>query len=314
MTAPTLADRYLIPPLSVIDTRGGWWRNRKRAWLATGIDSGQSREGSTVGGLTQLSRATADMTGNLNRGASEFDPVLCEIVYRWWAPAGGTVLDPFAGGSVRGIVAARLGLDYHGVDLRPEQVNVNRANADAVLPDGVHRPEWYVGDATRTAASADLPAAADLVFSCPPYADLERYSDDPADLSTMPYPEFREAHASAIRQACDRLRPDSFAVWVIGEARDRNRGLYGLVGDTVRAFQDAGMEYTSEAVLVAPVATAAMRAGRGFDGGRVLTRCHQNVLVFCKGNRNRAAKRLGAVDVSDVLATRAEDEPHLFAA
>ena len=33
-------------------------------------------------------------------GTSIFDPVLCEIAYRWFCPAGGTVLDPFAGGSV----------------------------------------------------------------------------------------------------------------------------------------------------------------------------------------------------------------------
>jgi len=32
-------------------------------------------------------------------GTSIFDPVLCEIAYRWFCPQGGTVLDPFAGGS-----------------------------------------------------------------------------------------------------------------------------------------------------------------------------------------------------------------------
>jgi hypothetical protein len=31
--------------------------------------------------------------------------VLCEIAYRWFSPPGGLILDPFAGGSVRGIVA-----------------------------------------------------------------------------------------------------------------------------------------------------------------------------------------------------------------
>ncbi len=42
-------------------------------------------------------------------GTSIFDPVLCEIAYRWFCLQGGTVLDPFAGGSGRGIVASRLG-------------------------------------------------------------------------------------------------------------------------------------------------------------------------------------------------------------
>lgn len=35
---------------------------------------------------------------------------------------GGTILDPFAGGSVRGIVANFLGFNYTGLELRPEQV------------------------------------------------------------------------------------------------------------------------------------------------------------------------------------------------
>jgi hypothetical protein len=34
--------------------------------------------------------------------------------------AGGQVLDPFAGGLVRGLVAALLGYPYVGVALRPE--------------------------------------------------------------------------------------------------------------------------------------------------------------------------------------------------
>ena len=34
------------------------------------------------------------------RGTSVFCPVLCELMLRWFCPAGGSVLDPFAGGSV----------------------------------------------------------------------------------------------------------------------------------------------------------------------------------------------------------------------
>ena len=35
----TLADRFLIPPFSVLDARQGYWQDRKRAWLALGIQS-----------------------------------------------------------------------------------------------------------------------------------------------------------------------------------------------------------------------------------------------------------------------------------
>jgi hypothetical protein len=35
----SLADRFGIPPFSVLNAREGWWQGRKRAWLALGIQS-----------------------------------------------------------------------------------------------------------------------------------------------------------------------------------------------------------------------------------------------------------------------------------
>jgi hypothetical protein len=34
-----LRDQFILPPFSVLDTRVGWWQDRKRAWLALGIQS-----------------------------------------------------------------------------------------------------------------------------------------------------------------------------------------------------------------------------------------------------------------------------------
>lgn len=299
----TLAERFLIPPFSVLDARKGWWQARKKEWIAAGLRSEETRDDAQVGGFADA----AQRAGTNQSGVSIFDPVLCEIAYRWWCPAGGTILDPFAGGSVRGIVAAQLGHNYHGIDLRADQVAANRDNAGEVLDSDKPVPTWYVGDATAVEGMADLPKQVDMLFSCPPYADLEVYSDDPADLSTMPYPQFRNAYADAIRQACARLRDDAFAVWVVGEARGKDGEFYGLIPDTIAAFRAAGLQYVTEAILVTAVATAAIRAARGFSGTRALARTHQNVLIFCKGDKKRATTRLGDVDVADALNSAEED-------
>lgn len=37
--AKTLAERFGIPPFSVLNAREGWWQERKRAWIALGIQS-----------------------------------------------------------------------------------------------------------------------------------------------------------------------------------------------------------------------------------------------------------------------------------
>lgn len=317
--AGSLADRFMIPPFSVLNAREGWWQDRKRAWLALGIKSEEGRGAETFNqeslDVTRSKKANAapggsnmvagyDADGNrtvgmvAESGTSIFDPVLCELSYRWFSPAGGVVLDPFAGGSVRGIVASRLGRRYIGHELRPEQVAANRAQGDELCGDLEHPPIWIEGDSRgidRTCADVH----ADMIFSCPPYADLEVYSDNPQDLSTLGYEEFRAAYFEIIKKACARLKKDRFACFVVGEVRDKKGNYYDFVGDTVQAFRDAGLAYYNEAILVTAVGSLPIRAGKQFSASRKFGKTHQNVLVFVKGDGKKAAAACGEVEVSD---------------
>lgn len=227
-------------------------------------------------------------------GTSIFDPVLCELAYSWFCPHGGTVLDPFAGGSVRGIVASRLGRQYIGVELRQEQVDANRIQGDDLCEN--NPPVWHTGDSRnidRICADVD----ADFVFSCPPYADLEVYSDDPNDLSTLSYDDFKPAYFEIISKTCARLKQDRFACFVVGDVRDKKGNYYNFVGDTVEAFKAAGLHYYNEAILVTSVGSLPIRVGRQFTSGRKLGKTHQNVLVFVKGDGKRATQACGPVEI-----------------
>lgn len=233
-------------------------------------------------------------------GTSIFDPVLCEIAYRWFSPVGGLILDPFAGGSVRGIVASKLGRQYIGHELRQEQVDANRIQGSELCGDEEHPPAWIAGD-SRNIDTTCADVNADMVFSCPPYADLEVYSDDPKDLSTMKYSDFRAVYFEIIKKACDRLKPDSFACFVVGEVRDKKGNYIDFVGDTVQAFRDAGLQYYNEAILITCVGSLPIRAGKQFSSGRKLGKTHQNILVFVKGSGKKAADRCGVVDVDESM-------------
>lgn len=238
--------------------------------------------------------ATETGTENMATGTSIFDPVLCELAYRWFCPAGGFILDPFAGGSVRGIVAAYLGYHYVGVDLREEQIVANRVQADKIVPD--RQPTWIVGDSAK-----DLPEGQfDLVFSCPPYADLEVYSDNPLDISTMDYSQFLIVYRSIIAQAVDRLKENRFACFVVGDVRDRKGFYRNFVSDTIGAFQDAGAALYNEAILVTSVGSLPIRVGKQFSSGRKLGKTHQNVLVFFKGDPKRIKEDFGEIEVTDI--------------
>jgi len=233
-------------------------------------------------------------------GTSIFDPVLTELAYRWFCPPGGMILDPFAGGSVRGIVAAKLGRRYFGVDLRAEQVAANREQLN-ILGPGDPAPVWAVGDSLDLAQHCGPEwAGADFVFTCPPYADLERYSDDPQDLSTMAYPEFRAAMDAIIGAAAALLKPDRFACFVVGDVRDAKGNYYGFPGHIVQAFEAAGMRLYNDAVLVTAVGSLPIRAGRAFESGRKLGKTHQNVLVFLKGDAKKATAAIGPVEFGEI--------------
>lgn len=585
---PSLSDRFVVPPFSVLDARQGYWQDRKRQWLSIGIESelgrgaspggsprpsaslgsdGTDRGNGNGGRLTFVKGAREDLdeTSRLilerGSGTSIFDPVVCELAYRWWCPPGGSVLDPFAGGSVRGIVAGLLGHAYTGIELRPDQVAANEVQAERLfsassptdgsasvddpaaltpverrgsvwvkrddlllvgsanggkvrgilamlptdakgivacgsrqstqiaraaqvaahlgLPCRVHTGEgsetvemaeaaaagaevvkhsparltvikararvdaaergWFEvpwgleseeGVSVTASQVANLPPAAkrvvvvvgggmslsgilhgmdsagirvpvlgvtvgsdpsdrldkwapkdwrdrvtlvpsgldyeeeveadvggivldpvyeakaarfldpddclwivgcrssvrkarvpvgavrwvrgnservedllpgeqfDLVFSCPPYGDLEVYSDDPEDLSTMTHEAFLESYRRIIAASVAKLRPDRFAVFVVGDFRD-GRGFYrNFVADTISAFQDAGATLYNEAVLATAISSLPLRAGRQFAAGRKLGKTHQNVLVFYNGDPAQIRATYGDVDVT----------------
>lgn len=291
-TLGPLADRFTFPPFSVLDGRREAWKARKRRWLALGIQSELGRDAvslATSGWLADVDNkgARTDFAhGWKAGGTSVFDPVLAELICRWYSASGDQVVDPFAGGSVRGIVTAALGRRYWGCDLRPEQVRSNQEQAAAIDVDAV----WVAGDSRSVLSTSPM---ADLLMSCPPYGDLEVYSDDPADLSNMTHEAFTAAHSEIIARALARLRDDRFAVWVVGDFRCKDGWLRDFTGETVRAFEGAGARLYDRAVLLTPTGTLAVRAGRQFSASRKLGRGHQVVLVFCKGSATKAARRLG---------------------
>lgn len=307
--AGNLLAKFGVAPFTVLNAREGWWQDRKRAWLDIGIKSELGRGGELLGfssaaasfgrirsGLTFGELPTNPGMGQLLQGTSIFDPVLCEVAYRWFSPAGGVVLDPFSGGSVRGVVASRLGRRYVGVDLRAEQVEANKGQLDIA---GDPAPDWRVGD-SRDIAALCGDVEADFIFSCPPYADLEVYSEDPLDLSTLKYDDFRRAYAEIIEGACSLLKEDRFACFVVGDVRGPDGCYYNFVGDTVEAFRAAGLSYYNEAILVTAVGSLPIRVGRQFSVGRKLGKTHQNVLVFVKGDPRRAVEALGDCEFGEL--------------
>lgn len=273
-------------------TPGGGSFSEKTAWKNYG-DKNSIKEGLSFGEIENYDGANRSITGT-----SIFDPVLCELAYRWFSPKGSTILDPFAGGSVRGVVASKLGRQYIGCELREEQVEANREQGSKLCADPI--PVWHCGD-SQLIDEYCKDVQADLIFSCPPYADLEVYSEDPRDISNMPYEQFMEAYRKIIAKSCSLLKEDSFAAFVVGDIRAKDGSYRNFVSDTILAFVAAGLKLYNEAILVTAVGTLPIRAGRMFSSGRKLGKTHQQFLVFIKGSWKKAVERCGEVEISNEM-------------
>lgn len=339
----SLFDRFLVPPFTVLDSRQGYWQDRKRAWLALGIEGETGRgenltlarsalPGQYYSIRNQLRRQAGGVDPSWDeiyeeaakrgkmfawvKGTSIFDPVLCELAYAWFSPPGGTVLDLFAGGAVRGVVAHKLGRKYVGIELREEQVAANHSNWDSLSDRSIlsgeaageeaPKPNWIIGDSRDAMTLA--PGEYDFFFTCPPYADLEKYSDDPRDISTLKYPDFLAVYRKIISAGVHQLKPDRFAAIVVGDLRD-GKGFYrGFVADTIAAFEAAGARFYNEGILITQAASLPIRSGKQFSGSRKLGKSHQQFLVFVKGDPKRATEVCGPVTVAAFEEAEGERE------
>ena len=278
----TLAEKFLVPPFSVLDTRRGYWQERKQMWYSLGLQSELGRDTS----LTYDREGDEDFVGMAidNRGGniSVFDPVLSELMYKWFCTDSGTILDPFAGGSTRGVIARYLDYKYTGIELREEQVRANISQAEDIFSENY--PDWICGDSNKILDNID--SEYDFVFSCQPYYNLEVYSDLEGELSNhSTYDGFLIEYKEIISKAVSRLKEDRFACFVVGDIRDMIGMYRNFVSDTISAFLDTGMmRLYNEMILVTPVGSLPIRINKQFQGYRKVGKTHQNILVFYKGN------------------------------
>ena len=217
-----LRDSYIEPPFSVMDTKQGTWQRRRHKWKNLGIESelGRKVDGAHFAGrhrqAERSGKKPAESTQRiLDVGEhSIFDPVVCELVYHWFCPnKNSRILDPFAGGSVRGIVANIMGHKYTGIELREEQVLSNQEQAKRILEQD-NQPKWIEGDSNQI-LDKFVGQQIDFIFSCPPYGNLEIYSNMKEDNSNMDYPQFLKIYESIIAKSCKLLKPGQLACFVV---------------------------------------------------------------------------------------------------
>lgn len=253
-----IKDRIGFVPLSIWEPD---WTIVKRLKAVVG-DKGQSRE-------------LEGFKGGYQDHASIFNPHLAQMILSAYCPQNARIIDPFAGGGTRGFIAAAMGHDYFGVELRQEEVNrINEKMKELgrtfslVCGDSVVYP--FLGNAY------------DFAYTCPPYYNLEVYSELPTDLSAMKtYDEFLALYKAIIGKVFFALKTNSLFVIVVGNFRDKKGRLVHFSGDTIRVAKEVGFVLHDELIFWGASKVAAQRAGM-FEANRKAVRVHEYIIVLRK--------------------------------
>lgn len=234
----------------------------------------------TVGDKSQCRKSlNANMehrrNGVNNGKPSVFNPHLAQMILAAYCDYKSNIYDPFAGGGTRGYISSKMGHNYFGIELRKEEV------------DRIHNMfnEWnlkfdiVVGDSIKYIPEEEK---YDFSFTCPPYYNLERYSNLDNDLSNCDnYNTFLIDIKKVLKNTFKALKKDSFCIWVVGNFRDKSGEMINLNGDIIRLAKEVGFKFWDEIIWNGASSVALTRSGK-FSSNRKAIRIHEYILVFKK--------------------------------
>ena len=247
-------------PLSVIEPPRQTKKIWKNAYLNDGLD--EQRRSDDAKYLSGL-------------GFSEFHAGLTEDVLHYWSVVGSVVVDPFAGRATRAFVTSKLGREYYGYEISPTTVDRVQKHLDSYNIDST----IYLDNGCYMKQTPN--DFADLVMTCPPYHQLEKYESVDNQLSDIKdYETFLgmlEICAVNIKRV---LKPGGFLVWVCADWRDGTE-FRSFHTDSIRMFKNVGLKYHDIVIMKNKSPFASMQIGK-VASKRYTSKIHEYILIFRK--------------------------------
>jgi DNA modification methylase len=247
-------------PLSVIEPPRQTKKIWKNAYLNDGLD--EQRRSDDAKYLSGL-------------GFSEFHAGLTEDVLHYWSVVGSVVVDPFAGRATRAFVSSKLGREYYGYEISPTTVDRVQKHLDSYNID----PTIYLDNGCYMKQTPN--DFADLVMTCPPYHQLEKYESVDNQLSDVKeYVNFLGMLQICAVNIKRVLKPGGFLVWVCADWRD-GKEFRSFHSDSIRMFKNVGLKYHDIVIMKNKSPFASMQLGK-VAANRYTSKVHEYILVFRK--------------------------------
>jgi len=260
----SIKDQFGFLPLSIIKPT----KESKAKWKDAYLDDGENeiRKGNAWYTNTDLIR---------NQKMSEFHAGMAENIIRYWSLPGARIVDPFAGRATRAVVSTKLGREYYGYEIAP---NTHRRVLEHFEKLGIN-PNFYLSDGVALKETPNN--FSDLIFTCPPYYNIEEYESVEGQLSDCEsYDSFMEFVGKCAENCFRVAKSGSFCVWVVADFR-RGGKLIDFHGDTIQSFKKVGFNYHDIIIMENLSPFAALSAVQSAYK-RYAPKTHEYVVIFRK--------------------------------
>lgn len=222
-----------------------------------------------------------DKGKSLNGNASVLDPVACEVIIRFFMPKEGKrIYNPFGGGVQFGFVAGSYGYEYISSEIRQNQCDANNS-----LCSDFKNCKWIKSDSSIYSPKGNF----DLMFSCPPYYQVEEYLDydgksPKGELNSIStYEKFRDTLFEGYKKGIEKLNNNCFFVVMTGDSRNKDGGYYGCEAEHELFFRDQGLHIYNKIIYLECEFTRLAQAKVTLNH-RKFPKREQKILVFYKGD------------------------------
>jgi len=214
---------------------------------------------------------------------SKFSPLTAECIINYWSNPGDTILDPFSG-RTRAIVSSLKERHYIGFEVSKNVADIMQQKIDKGIIDkelDKEYPPKLINDDCVNIDKHDIPEI-DLLFTCPPYFNLEKYESCEGQLSDInDYSVFLQQLKERLSKSCDLLKPEGYAAIVIGDFR-MNKKFYMLHHEVLNIMQQLNM-LVHDIIILQTVTwdVAAYRFG-SLKKSKKVSKVHEYLLIFKK--------------------------------
>jgi len=222
-----------------------------------------------------LNSNRSDRRHGVNNGkCSVFNPHLVQMIISAYCPLNARIYDAFGGGGTRGYVSTKMGHKYTGIEIRKEEVDR--------LKEQMKKWNIHFEILNEDSSKYKPNKMFNFAFTCPPYYDLEIYSNLDGDLSnSYSYGNYLDKLKMVLRNIYDVLEENSFAIFVVGDFRNKEGFLEHLNGDLVRIASYVGFKLWDEIIWMGASNVALTRCGK-FEVNRKSVRMHEYIIILKK--------------------------------